>query len=266
MRINVTLKGKENVKTKALIDSGAGGQFINKNFVLRHNIRTKPIKKPINVFNVDGTPNKNPTITRYADVRITTGAETSMERLLVAALGKETIILGFPWLQNNNPNINWKTGRIRIPEPRPSPTVDEIDDEEIAIDQLREKLPWNSSRIIEDPEDISFVINYIGGQLKFFWDDKQETWIQAHVATELAQKAGKEGPTKTLEEQLPDIYLAYQRVFEKVASDHLPQHQPWDHEIELKPDYQPRPGKVYPLAHQERVEMDKFIDENLEKG
>ena len=264
MHIHVALQGRKTVETQALIDSGAGGQFIDKNFVLRHDIRTKPIKDPISVFNVDGTPNRNPQITRYADIAISTGGEPSMERLLVTSLGKESMILGFPWLQHTNPKIDWKSGRMDIPRPRTS--IEEVVDEEVAIDSLREKLPMDHPRILEDPEDISFVINYIGGQLEFSWDDEQETWIQAHVATELAQKAGKDNSPKTLEEQLPDIYSAYQKVFEKKASDRLPQHQPWDHEIDLKPDFQPRPGKVYPLAHHEREEMDKFIDENLEKG
>ena len=32
--------------------------------------------------------------------------------LLVTGLGKERIILGFPWLQEQNPDINWKTGKF----------------------------------------------------------------------------------------------------------------------------------------------------------
>jgi hypothetical protein len=31
---------------------------------------------------------------------------------LVTGLGKQKIILGFPWLQSANPNINWQDGRI----------------------------------------------------------------------------------------------------------------------------------------------------------
>ena len=31
-------------------------------------------------------------------------------KLLVTGLGKERIILGFPWLNKENPSINWQTG------------------------------------------------------------------------------------------------------------------------------------------------------------
>jgi hypothetical protein len=133
---------------------------------------------------------------------------------LVTSLGKESIILGLPWLQHTNPKIDWRSGRMDISQPWTS--VEEVVDEEVAIYSLQEKLP------LEDPEDISFIINYIGGQIEFSWDNEQETWIQAHVATELVQKAGKDNSPKTLEEQLPDIYSTHQKVFEKKASDRLP--------------------------------------------
>ena len=37
---------------------------------------------------------------------------TEITRLLVTGLGKQRIILGFPWLNRHNPNIDWKTGKI----------------------------------------------------------------------------------------------------------------------------------------------------------
>jgi hypothetical protein len=49
--------------------------------------------------------------------------------------------------------------------------------------------------------------------------------------------------------------------------DHLPEHRPYDHEINLKPGSDGMVhGKVYPLNPKEQVELDKFIDENLESG
>ena len=36
-----------------------------------------------------------------------------MIRLLVTGLGKQKILLGFPWLQKNNPLINWQTSTFR---------------------------------------------------------------------------------------------------------------------------------------------------------
>jgi hypothetical protein len=49
---------KKKVKTTALLDTGAGGKFIDQNFVRNQEIETKELKYLIEVFNVDGTPNK----------------------------------------------------------------------------------------------------------------------------------------------------------------------------------------------------------------
>ena len=34
-------------------------------------------------------------------------------RLLVTGLGRQQIILGFPWLREQNPDINWQTGEFK---------------------------------------------------------------------------------------------------------------------------------------------------------
>src|SRR4051812_38075759 len=59
-------EGKQNVETKALLDSGAAGTFIDQQFVKQHKLPTHPLEKPIKVLNVDGTINKKGTVSRYA--------------------------------------------------------------------------------------------------------------------------------------------------------------------------------------------------------
>ena len=43
---------------KALLDTGAEEKFIDQNFVQNQKIKMKNLEHPIEVFNVDGTPNK----------------------------------------------------------------------------------------------------------------------------------------------------------------------------------------------------------------
>ena len=50
--------GQKTIKTRALLDTGARGKFINQNYVQSQKIKTKELEHPIKVFNVDGTPNK----------------------------------------------------------------------------------------------------------------------------------------------------------------------------------------------------------------
>jgi hypothetical protein len=63
MTVNILISGeslgqKKIVETTTLLDTRAGGKFINQNFVRNQKIETKKLKYPIKVFNVDGTPNK----------------------------------------------------------------------------------------------------------------------------------------------------------------------------------------------------------------
>ena len=63
MNIDLTILGeslghKRSAETTALLDTGAGGKFIDQNFVRNKKIETKKLEYPIKVFNVDGTLNK----------------------------------------------------------------------------------------------------------------------------------------------------------------------------------------------------------------
>jgi hypothetical protein len=92
-----SLGQKKIIKTTTLLDTGAGGKFINQNFVQNQKIKTKELKYPIEVFNVDGTPNKQGTITKYTRLDLMINRQTQTHNLLVTGLGKQKIILHRIW-------------------------------------------------------------------------------------------------------------------------------------------------------------------------
>jgi len=96
------------VETKALIDSGAGGTFMDQNFARKHRLPLEKLEEPLIVFNVDGTQNKRGTITHSTELNITFGARTRKTRFLISGLGRQHLIFGFPWLETENPIIDWK--------------------------------------------------------------------------------------------------------------------------------------------------------------
>ena len=49
-------------------------------------------------------------ITSFVELNAEINKKQMNLRLLVTGLGKQKIILGFPWLHEQNPEINWKTG------------------------------------------------------------------------------------------------------------------------------------------------------------
>ena len=103
----------QNVETLALIDSGAGGQFIHQEYVEQLGLSTKPLKKAITAQNIDGTPNRTGTINSYINLIMEIDGKITDTRLLVTGLGSQRIILGFPWLNKHNPDIDWKTGTFK---------------------------------------------------------------------------------------------------------------------------------------------------------
>src|SRR5271156_4575884 len=96
----------------------------------------------------------------------------------------------------------------------------------------------------------------------------KEIWINAktNVAQELAMKEAEKKKQKTLEEMIPPALMDYRDVFDKKTAERFPESRPWDHAIDLKPDFIPKDCPIYPLSLPEQGELQKFIDNNLEKG
>ena len=131
MRIPVTID--RTVETPALIDSGAGGMFIDEQFARDNNIALTPLINHIPVYNVDGTQNKQGVITHYAWRELSVAGITRRTRLLATSLRKEAIILGLPWLRKVNPQIDWTMGKVTMPEPIPKAArviVEEVPDDD----------------------------------------------------------------------------------------------------------------------------------------
>jgi Retroviral aspartyl protease len=129
--------GQKKIIETTLLDTGAGGKFIDQNFIRNQKIETKELKYPIEVLNVDGTPNKQGTTTKYTRLDLMINGQTQTHNLLVTGLGKQKIILGYLWFKQTNPDINWKectlTWRTKQDErkPTPKPTIEnKIDPED----------------------------------------------------------------------------------------------------------------------------------------
>ena len=147
---------------------------------------------------MDGTENKRGTITTYVNLDLEINGRKTNTELLVTGLGKERIILGFPWLNEHNPDINWKTGEFtwretrkrrflnlprRNPHPlrplerakslaqqtlRTKPSVEEISDEEEHLNSTQQPL---------DVDELSVLISTITG------DEDDAIWINSKSTT-----------------------------------------------------------------------------------
>jgi len=97
---------------KVLLDSGATGNFIDKDFVRTKGISTRSVSRPILVFNVDSSPNEAGQISEVVDVILRYKTHSEKTLLAVSNLRKQSMILGYTWLKDHNPEVNWQTGEV----------------------------------------------------------------------------------------------------------------------------------------------------------
>ena len=77
-------------------------------------MNTRILSHNIPVFNVDSSPNEAEQISEVVDVVLQ--YKTHSERMLLAifGLGKQNLILGYNWLKDHNPKIDWEKGEVEM--------------------------------------------------------------------------------------------------------------------------------------------------------
>jgi len=109
-----TMDTSELYSVKALLDCKATRSFINRDFVCSKRMNTWTLSHNIPVFNVDSFPNKAEQISEIMDVVLR--YKTHSERILLAVsrLGKQSLILGYNWLKDHNPKIDWEKREVEM--------------------------------------------------------------------------------------------------------------------------------------------------------
>ena len=213
---------------EALLDSGASGEYVDPSFVKRYNLPQFRLKNSLKIRNADGSVNTNCTL--YTKIHINVNNKWTTIFPKIITLGKYRLFLGITWLRKHNPIINWKDKTLSWE------------------DEYQNKLKLKEVKSDE--------INQIYHSINF----KANTSQQLHNST---TKPKKESDPKIA---VPKKFHKYLKVFNKEESEKLPPRRPWDHKIDLDPDFVPKRMPVYNLTPKEREELDKFISENLRKG
>ena len=105
---------EEGVVTEALLDSGVMGLVMSEEFVRRHKFKRTKLERPVYVRNIDGTLNYVGPIVDTVEVEIF--FKEHKERTTIDVIGgqKWSVILGMPWLECHNPEIDWKTREVKM--------------------------------------------------------------------------------------------------------------------------------------------------------
>jgi len=101
---------------KALLDSGATGSFIDRDFVCSKGMNTWTLSRNIPVFTVDGSPNEAGQISEVVDVVLRYKTHSERMLLAVSGLGKQSLILGYDWLKDHKTSQHLAEGARRSKE------------------------------------------------------------------------------------------------------------------------------------------------------
>ena len=101
-------------RVTALLDSGAEGVFLHPRLIKKWKLQTCTLDQKIWARNVDGSTVLGQPINQETSLLIKTGTRWHRAKFLIAPIGREDMILGYPWLRKHNPNVNWQEGTIHL--------------------------------------------------------------------------------------------------------------------------------------------------------
>ena len=112
MQIPMFLSGVWKVEN-ALIDSGATDNLLTPTLAKRLRLKIQKLRIPKLILTADGSLHKQGKITSYVNLNLHLGTQTHCQMFYVATLGQDYAILGYPFLQKFNPDIDWRAQTIQ---------------------------------------------------------------------------------------------------------------------------------------------------------
>ena len=105
---------QEGIMVEALLDSGATGLVMSLEFARKKGFKLKKLERLMQMRNVDGSFNREGPIENMVEVNVY--YKGHMERMEIDVIGgqKWGAILGMLWLAHHNPEIDWKTGEVKM--------------------------------------------------------------------------------------------------------------------------------------------------------
>jgi hypothetical protein len=163
-------------------------------------------------------------------------------RFLITDIGRENVLLGYPWLSTYEPRFSWRHG-----------TIDESNLPIILCTIKPSKRRDIVARYLSTDEQAGIVAELecdVGGEPSIIRNTSVDLVVTAQQYTKQVE--------------IPKEYRKFAKVFSEEESKRFPPRQSCDHVIEFKPGA--IECKIYPMTQSEDEALDIFIDEQLEKG
>jgi hypothetical protein len=215
----------------ALIDSGATDNFIDFRMVAKLRLGTKKLPRARQLFNVDGTHNQAGLIEESVHLYIDRGDECVQTQLHVTNLGRDRLILGYPWLEAFNPEINWAEGKLLGPRTTLKTT----------------------GAVAQEHVNEAYEIQWMAMQAR-----------KTTIAQKMAEAFKTDKPKN--DAPVPAEYRRHVKVFSEKEAERFPPSHAWDHRIPLKDDAPETINeKVYNLLKANKLAIEEWVYKMLEK-
>ena len=191
-----TTEGNKTIKTPVLLDTRAGGIFMNKSYSKKHNIKVYKLNTPIIPCNIDGTLNQAGKITHYTWIQTKFQDITILIRLLITNIGSQDIIFGLPWFKDYDPQINWNTGKITIQKKAKTGWLKYSRDNQARLEEIRGK----ETVMIQQIEEIKETTKKPKGKKKKL-PSNSPNWRNKETleTTKITEEVSEEEPPKTMD-------------------------------------------------------------------
>ena len=125
--------------------------------------------------------------------------------LMVTGLGKQKVILGFPWFEEMNPEINWKKGTLNWQMKNRMPTtLTEVLDEEEYLNRTQNPSDEN------DEESLNLSVINVNGKFTPIWIN-----AKTNLAMEMAIENNLKKKELSVTEMVPLEYHEFLDVFDE---------------------------------------------------
>ncbi|CEL08608.1 hypothetical protein ASPCAL11756 [Aspergillus calidoustus] len=273
-----------------MIDSGATGNFISPRCMDRLRLRgvQKEEPKPISGLSGEELGPQMLTVESGVITLVVKGRQIELS-LDVFPLGQYDIVLGIPWLEDHNPDIDWSTKTIRW---RTSPqqqapvgagALRPASQRQNAKQPAGRLIPKGNHAALEESPVLQ-VLAATSRPSERVWLKEIPGWgtgmpirysetIQIDETDdsdgengENAQALAATNTEAKPEPTIPEEYSRFQDLFQKPERPELPPRGPHDHTIPIKEGVELNYKRILPLNDRESRVLKEYIDDQLAKG
>ena len=254
----------QQVHTEALVDSGATTNFINTQFAKNNHLAMYEVARPLTVINADGTTNKAGKITHYVIASISIGDHVTRHKLFCINIGDKNVMIGYTYLYEHNPSIDWSKGEWRFTR-CPNSCTDKA--RKIKIDTPETNSTEEEYTFTAGLEEIGTACH---NNSLITWVDPANENLEAQI--NLVERIRhtedfEDEDTRLWKTRVPEWVHHFGNVFSKVRSERMPERKHYDHPIDfIEGKELPKPAKIYPLAPVEKDALKQWLQEELRKG